>query len=622
MILTLKNSVMKLILRIVIVLTTCAPLFAQQQDNAQQQREYALTISEQQATKLRTLDPNKAQIVDINGNLQIAVSKKVLRKKIEQSFPQYSNQLQVSSQYNTLNTALSQKDNLYTLLRQKTRTNQDDRALNDAMLDFMRNIENTEFEQQYNDIADAWQRQYGDLDNPPISSELYLLSEFEKNATKTKAILDSLAVPNFKVSLVAFLKNKKGQNKDNDEDRVHIDNFDTYAQGKFYTVERWVTTLSDAQKAQFAQLGQQAQQMNQDGVDVFASLKQKLLSYFSDLSCISDLKTEIEDFLKDPDVVNELTEAVKQDIKNLKTEINTILTVVKAIETDVTQFNINTVFEVIESIKKLTTLLQDFPSLTEAVKNTLNTIDEIESQANTFLGKITSCYDNVKTKVQTIANALGIIKAEQNNYLSNDLIGKEVIAFGIDNLPDTGYISLNYTGERDNGDKLEIDLIVRIPGSGESPKAVSSVGVPSNTSTTENRIIERRLLTMQLIGLRSETAVGIIMADPLNAEKLGDDLPDDRRFLYAPSAALLLKVGSRSSELYNNFIDLGFGVAVSTPDFNTDGTPEFGFGAMFTAFKDLLSIGYNYNVTLDVPYWSIGINLPFNLPGIPINTPK
>ena len=123
---------------------------------------------------------------------------------------------------------------------------------------------------------------------------------------------------------------------------------------------------------------------------------------------------------------------------------------------------------------------------------------------------------------------------------------------------------------------------------------------------------------MQLLGARSETVVGMILANP-KSEFQNDT---DREFFFAPSAALLLKFGSRNSYFYNEFLDFGIGVNFAAPDFDTDGTPEFGLGLMLTAFKDVLSVGYNYNVTLNDPYWFFGVNLPFNLPGLPVNPVK
>ena len=115
----------------------------------------------------------------------------------------------------------------------------------------------------------------------------------------------------------------------------------------------------------------------------------------------------------------------------------------------------------------------------------------------------------------------------------------------------------------------------------------------------------------------------MIMADPYNADSLAEvEALQERRFLYAPSAGLLFKLGLRSSRFYNEFLSPGLGVSISTPDFDTNGEPEFGTGLVLTAFKNLLSIGINYNVTLDVPYWSFGVNLPISLPGVPINRPQ
>ena len=74
---------------------------------------------------------------------------------------------------------------------------------------------------------------------------------------------------------------------------------------------------------------------------------------------------------------------------------------------------------------------------------------------------------------------------------------------------------------------------------------------------------------MILIGAHSVTKVGLIMANPYTL----DAGPDAPKFRFAPSAALLLKFGSRTSHFYNNFLDLGIGLNTAAPDFDLDGKP-------------------------------------------------
>ena len=201
-------------------------------------------------------------------------------------------------------------------------------------------------------------------------------------------------------------------------------------------------------------------------------------------------------------------------------------------------------------------------------------------------------------------------------YQDNLALGKEVKRFTLDNLPDEGYLRLTRSGKREDGDILELNLLLGIPKEGKDPTS-------TNPDDYEIRKLEPWNLQMQTLGLFSRTYVGLIMADPYNADSLsGVEAVQERRFLYAPSAGLLLKVGSRNSRFYNDLLSPGLGVSISTPDFDTNGDPEFGTGLVLTAFNNILSIGINYNITLDVPYWSFGVNLPFSLPGIPINRPQ
>ena len=583
-----------------------------------------LTVVEQLDRKNDTVDLTKSKIVDINASLEVHVSKSALIDKLATNFPQFKENQQLKQQQTILSNALENSQTILSLVRNPNRTQVEDRNLSRERLAFKNAIANNQdYVDKYNELDSLWNIQYGQSKPFAVTLEQYVITKFNEEASEVQKSLESLDNPNIQVSLVAFLKNKSGLDKDQDPDRVHIENFDTYARGQFYTVERWVTSLSADQLEDLKELSDKAEQLNQGAVDAFANLKSQLTQYFEDIACVKDLIKQVDEFINNSNVIGKLTDAAEQDLANLKSEINRIVGIVQSIETDVENLSIATVFDAINKIEQIRSILMNFPGLKDQLSNTLAAISQIKTEADAFIKDVTDCYSTVEAKVKSIADALGLMKGEQNNYMNNNLITDQVKKFGVDNIPETGYITLEYTGPRQNGDKLMLDLVAIVPQSGTSTSSNSNGGSDNQPATEYvNHVIERHLLTMQLIGLRSETAVGIIMADPLNAEKLGDDLPDDRRFLYAPSASLLLKFGSRDYPWYNNFVDPGIGIIVSTPDFNTDGTPEFGVGGVITVFKDILSIGYSYNVTLDLPYWHFGVNLPFNLPGIPINSPR
>ena len=463
----------------------------------------------------------------------------------------------------------------------------------------MSEIEDTDLENRYNSFYYEWDTLSDDDDNKKVGYELYILREFNAYNKNLSKSLSNHTGQSFDIGLLAFLKNKQGG------DRVHIENFDSYSEREFYKVPRWVTNISPEQKKELEAISKKAVTLNKSAVSFFDSLKSDIENYIPNLECATSLKDDIKTFLDDSSVESNITDALTKDIEVLQKKYNGIFDLLSTSKEDISSWSITKPFEIIEDVKKLKDFKDDIPTLISGFQNTGLAITDIKNEVNALVDKLNNCKEEIQLGVESLIKLMETLKLEQTRYIANETIGEEVYKFSFDNLPDTGYINLEGSGKRDNGDGLEIQLVIT-PKSGDD-----------KVDEQKKRILEKKVLTMQLIGLRSETVVGIIMADSFNENNFTPI--NDKRFLYAPSAALLLKIGSRNSNSYNDFLDFGFGLAISTPDFDTDGTPEFGAGLMLTAFKDILSVGINYNVTLDTPYWSFGINLPFNLPGIPIN---
>lgn len=562
-----------------------------------------LKISENIDGEIKAVEPNSSQIVDINGYLEIEISKPNLLKRIHDNYPLFGTQIDLQNKINQLTVALEKKEELYAKLNQSIRSADDDKSLNIAIINFMNAIEDyPDLEAQYNALYYEWDNQYGNDENPSIVQEFYILREFNSSLSELIETFRNYKGPKFCISLLAYLKNDQGG------DRVHIANFDTYSEREFYKVERWVTNISENQRNQLKALEEKTKTLNEKATSFFENLKVELTKYIPDLTCVSALKADLIAFLDDPSVKNNISEALSDDAKILFSEYEKFLTLISFTKSEISNWSISEPFEVIEQVKALVALKNNLNELKLKFENTAIAVASLGASVSTLISNADTCYAQLKLDIETLSNLMAMMKNQQNRFVANREIGAEVIRFSFDNLPDKGYIDLKGSGKRENGDSIDIELAILTPES------------DNNDDQPKKHLVEKRILTMQLIGLRSETVVGIIMADSFNEN--GFTPLENKRFLYAPTAALLLKVGSRNSKLYNDFVDLGFGLAISTPDFNTDGTPEFGAGLMLTAFKDILSIGINYNVTLDTPYWSFGINLPFNLPGIPINNPN
>jgi hypothetical protein len=574
-----------------------------------------LSIVENANGKEKPIAATSAQIVDINGNLEVTISKEVLMDRIRKEYPQFKSQVDLQGKIEVLQKALVDQEKLLTLLKQNAMNKSDKEAFYAGILSFIKAVkEDPGLRAQANNLVIEYALKYGASSSSPntVGPEYYLLTNLNTSLLSAKEELSDLKGTSFSISMVAFIKTKLS-----DDDRVHIRNFDTYKDREVYSVPRWVTTLSAPDAEKLANLKVMADDYNSKAPNYFTNFKTELLQNFPEVDCIIVQKTKLEEFLNDSSIKNNLTTAVKNDIAVVISKYESLITILKTIKQDVGSWTIDTPFAVMEEAKNLVAVVNDMLKVFNNFKSssTALAIGKLTTKTLSLADSFKTCYDALLSSAKAVGSASGILKDQQLKFDSTTALEKEVSSFGIETLPTTGFIKLEGAGPRENGDKIEIDLILRMP-----TKDKGNSDAAGGSTSENNEILETRTLTMQIIGLRSEVVAGIILADSFSEN--GFTPLEDRRFLYAPAVSLLLKIGSRNSNLYNDFIDFGFGVAISTPDFNTDGTPEFGAGLMFTAFKDILSVGINYNVTLDTPYWSFGINLPFALPGVPINDPK
>ncbi|MDO7173831.1 hypothetical protein [Mariniflexile sp. AS56] len=573
-----------------------------------------LTIIEKESKRVDTVKINSAQIIDINSSLEIKISKSELIKKLRSNHSDFNDQLDFQERIDALEKVLTNQETLLKRLQLQTLNADDKKSFYEDLDAFYKSLldpNNEGLRYQANALFEEWRVNYGPRSSNPnsgLKKEVYILSNFNKDLSLIKQNLANATGKSFKVSMIAYVYNDLGKN------RVHIENFDIINEREIYSIPRWVTTLSQKQSKQLQELQKRAEAYNKEAPKYFASFKAALLSKLPDLSCIVNLKSEIQNFNNSTNLRSTIKTALKEDVEALITEINDLTSLVSIVSKDIADWKIDTPFEIITQTNTLAKSVDNIDIIFAKFKKTTTAFVTIKSQVSMLSETYSDCYNTVSKEINGFTQALSILKNQHDRFNDNDEIGTEIDKFTLNDLPSTGYIKLLRSGPRQKGDELEVVLVLRLP------QKETAIDPTIQASAVKNETIESRQMTMQLIGLRSETVVGIIMADSFNEK--GFTPVTDKRFLYAPTAALLLKIGSRNSKLYNDFIDLGFGLAVSTPDFNTDGTPEFGAGFMLTAFKDILSLGINYNVTLDTPYWSFGINLPFNLPGIPINNPQ
>ena len=199
--------------------------------------------------------------------------------------------------------------------------------------------------------------------------------------------------------------------------------------------------------------------------------------------------------------------------------------------------------------------------------------------------------------------ARSVVSTFRKSYLKSEAFSEQVKRFTAGNLPEEGYIELKYIGRRGIGDEILI-------------KATLERGRDPRNANFESRELYRRYLSMQRVSTHVKMSGALILANPFLRDN-NAKVTLESRYQFTPTYGIFLKWGSRKSRFYNDFLDLGFGMGFSSPDFNTDGTPEFGAGVMMTALKDVISVGWGWNFGMDTPYTFIGFNIPFSLGGFP-----
>ncbi|WP_420379613.1 hypothetical protein [Gilvibacter sp.] len=576
-----------------------------------------VNITEKKGKKTTEITYDGSQIVDINADLKLRIDKSALRERIGEIIPSVRQNTALQAQISQFEAALRTQEQVLNALDSNLENVENMESLYEGLTSFYNTLvaggPETRVYQETLSLYANWQQNHKTaFDNGAgVSKEYYIFTNLNKDLDSLKSRLAVLPNTVYFVSMVAYLQTDLGS-----AGRVHIDNFDTYSEQDFYEVPRWVTTLSDDQLDRLKAIKAQAEANNARRASLFEELKSKFLAALPELKCVSEVKDSITDFLTDGSIAASISPAVRAKAKELIAQYEAMVTLVETVKNAVTNLDIDSVFQI-------TSLIQQVKNRLASLKEVFTDFDALAQAIRAVAAKAEALGKDVKACVATMTqfyaafdHLAGILKGHQNRYQDNLALGKEVKRFTLDNLPDEGYLRLTRSGKREDGDILELNLLLGIPKEGKDPTS-------TNPDDYEIRKLEPWSLQMQTLGLFSRTYVGLIMADPYNADSLsGVEALQERRFLYAPSAGLLLKVGSRNSRFYNDLLSPGLGVSISTPDFDTNGDPEFGTGLVLTAFNNILSIGINYNITLDVPYWSFGVNLPFSLPGIPINRPQ
>lgn len=566
-----------------------------------------LDIFETQAEKPSKIHipRNGSNIVDINSELEIRVNKESLRKVFFKTSGKSQDDLR--EELKKINAVLEQKivylKEVNKALASATSTKEDMQKFKDVTTTFLTTIDQDAFlGETYGDIVTRYFETVPNYRRADYSKNEFIFDELDALVIDLKKEYEIVSEENlFAFRLVAFMGNSKGGKQ------VHIENFDNYQGGEFYPVQRWVSSFSNEDIAEFeryAELAEEANRLLDDGLD---RVKQILSETFPSIGCIEELvdmtKTTVENLpasvSADKDEIELLLKAQLALYRSLLSSMQTAINS----QTQVTAQNL--IFfnqlsaQILEQANDLASIQIDLDDL-QSRFTTVSEFQQLFNKAETCIGLI----EADKDKFSKAVNGFKQFLTSNKVYLSENLVAENVFEFSFDRIPPIGLIELQLTGQRKDRDKVYLKALVGKPDkNSDQLKDVTTV--------------ESRTLTMYRIGGYSTTKVHLAAAAPFDGEGL--DLKN--KFQFAPSASLLFKFGVRS-KVWNNYFDFGWGINVGSTDMNLDGIPDISLGGVHTFFRDIVSIGINYNFAIDRPIYYFGVSLPFAIPGLPINTVK
>lgn len=415
--------------------------------------------------------------------------------------------------------------------------------------------------------------------------------------------------------LGAFVQNKQGGYP------IHVENFDSYSPQEYSQSLSTSEGLLPEEKAALTSISEKGETLRQ-GLSTtengIASLLKSGDDLFEAKSKYDSLKNIVEisqQQLKgmsenDPES-EEILHRVNLDLEQVSLLYSTLKLSVGSVSTDL--------FSGSTSINRIQARLTQFDSLVNQSFNTYSQgLEEYEQELSQPAGNARmDIFRNVSTRFKEYRSAVkaditgissflkksaDLLNPLKKNTLENDQFTNKVRRFSFNNLPDQGLITLTTSGAR--------------PGEDIVIKAVIQRGTSPGDRFFEEIILSRRVIRLERVSAHLKMGGSLILANPYNPAVTSDTISLGGSFQFAPSYTIFMSWGSRRSRFYNNYLGFGLGLGFSSPDFNLDGTPEFGVSVMATALQDIVSVGWGWNFGVDTPFWHVGFNIPFTVGGI------
>lgn len=593
---------------------------------AQPQRlPYLQLIEESQSGRYDTVFEDQPAIVDINSILRIQLNKQLIERAMFE-MQGLSTGDERLAQLDRLNELLRYKVSILQevneILEQGSQTDlqifarlaaESNRLIAEIVQDeALANEINLLLVSEYIEKATVRGRSY-----PPIMFILEVLER--KAATMRRQFLSELGVAAGQDSgrviyfrLGAFIKNRSGGRP------VHVENFDTYDRESYSPIRRFSTPISQAEKEKLqenAELMTRLEGGLSTGIEnsrllIKAELREVFAS-FDAYKAFRETYTRMRERLSQAPEASAASRVLDAHFSQLEGVNRLYLTLSQAITQLADGLSPGSLSD--EGPDYLAGQLQ------QVIAGAYAQFDEMAGQVGGEAGiagkaeldSVAIQYEAFKDAavgdIQRLRNFLADVQDLLNPFrrtrLDNERFTEQVSRYTAGNLPDDGYIELKYIGERKTGDEILI-------------KAVLERGTDRERLRYEEKELYRRYLTLERVRVHVRMSGSLILANPYQRDET-DQVSLENKYQFAPTYGIFLKWGSRKSHFYNDFVNLGLGLGFSSPDFNLDGTPEFGAGLMLTGLKDLISTGWAWNFGVDTPYFFFGFNIPFSIGGLP-----
>lgn len=563
-----------------------------------------------QYTKDNTTDPIKnGNYADINSTLYVTFDKVAIAEAIRE----FTGSDTISADMlNQLRLVLANQVEIMEGF-QTYSENRDLDALNDLATQmqtfFMEADKYTGIQNLYNEYSAKYDQVYprsrtarvGE-NGRPFRDEYIFTQMAAKAADLASQIENGISNSNITFSLSGRMSTKKGQ-----RDIKLSDDFDTL-EAHSYTVPRWQTEMTEEGKKQLKEIAVLADKLNKLLENKGKDIKNWLLDSFESDDCLKEVESKL---ISVPQVVATVAPELADSVKNI---VKAPYELAKLLSDEYTK-NISqsggiTNVQLLENfssslsltVKNIADLIESMDGKLLALLKDLPANPEISAYIKTF----EDCKANLeadRNKILNIINRLSTLFGSSNQAANSASgLSDKVRRLSFDAIPKESFIDLRNTGQRTNGDQINIRAVLEQPGAAGQPAV--------------RKIIEQRVFKVQQIGMYSTIKPMLLLANPIGS---GDNVDlSGKRFQFAPSYSVLFKFGSRKSKAINEVWQPSFGANFGALDFNTDAVPEFGAGLEFTFLRDYFSLGYGYNFGADKEYFFVGFRLPVGAIPLPI----